>query len=374
MLEIGKYSEREKEFAVTRARIIGLRNAAKELGIPQKNIIDFARCIGIDVTEFSDVKKKVNSSTNYNQLGGKKDMSVKFTALGMPGSGKTCYIIGMHYVMASGERGWTLIPDGNATRDKLNRLGRKIDDSELGYDRFPAGTNQEDPCDNYCFSLHYLNQPVMSFDWIDYAGALFEEVASVAFNEIQQSILESTSLYIFLDGQDLCHEDERRKIRNIRNKCSTYIQPHITDFVTKHNYVPPIVFVVTKYDLCKPYFQDDNELSRVVQEAFSSLFFDPNVEMYITCVSLGEDISENEYRGEVDPVNVQLPFFIGIHHQLIEEYNEMSRSDEQATLYRKMVSNMVDVLNEKQKSFQIIKGSRTGGVVKPFVPDEWRIY
>jgi len=300
--------------------------------------------------------------------------NTKFTALGMSGVGKTCYIIGMHYLMASGEKGWTLLCSDNATQDKLNRWSKKIDRAELGNDRFPPGTSREARAENYHFELRYLAKPIMGFEWIDYAGGLFEETASDDFSEIEKSISESTALYIFLDGKELCHEQLNKKVRNIR-RCANYIQPCITEFLDKHDYIPPVVFVITKYDLCQCY-NTPEELHEILKEAFSSLFYDPHAEIYITHVSLGDEISKDEYTGEVDPINIQVPFFIGIHHQLVKTYHSMDELLRKSSgeLYRRMVSNMTDVLHQKSSVFEIVKGDKNGGSIRPFDADEWRIY
>ncbi len=304
----------------------------------------------------------------------KEERTTTFTALGMTGSGKTCYIIGMHYVMVSGEKGWTLHPGDNRTADKLNRWVRKIDNENSGMDRFPAGTDQGSS-ENFCFGLHYVNKQIMNFNWIDYAGALFEETSSLGFREVENSISNSTALYIFIDGTELCDENRNRRFKNIKQHCARYIQPCITDFINNYNdFVPPVVFVVTKSDLCRNY-TNTKEIVEILRDSFNSLFYDTRAEVYVTAVTLGDDISDNGYTGEVEPVNIQIPFFIGIHHELVRRYRENQiETEEEKILYRKMISNMTDALYEKREFFEIIRGDKNGGSIKPFDLEEWRIF
>jgi len=320
-----------------------------------------------DTSLNEEINDTVKRKSNNNQR------NTTFTALGMTGSGKTCYIIGMHYVMATGIAGWTLKPGDNITADKLNKWVKMLDKS-TGVSRFPAGTDQG-KSDNYSFGLHFLNEQVMDFSWIDYAGALFEETSSVGFSDVEESISESTALYVFIDGMELCTDDKKKRFKNIRNHCARYIQPCITDFVNNYkDYIPPVIFVVTKSDLCRNY-TDSNEICDILKESFSSLFYDKRAEVYISAVTLGDDISDDEYNGEVEPVNVDIPFFIGIHHELLRRYNNgIPKKDEDKQLYRKMISNIVDALYKKKGDFLIVNGDHTGGHVSEFTPEEWRAF
>ena len=302
-----------------------------------------------------------------------EERKTTFTGLGMSGSGKTNYIVGMYYVMASGEKGWTVMTGDKPTQDRLGRWTEQLDNVDLGTGKFIEG-NRDDRTESFCFGLHYINKPIMSFDWIDYAGKIFKQSADEVFNEIEQSIIKSTAIYIFIDGEELCVEEKAKKIRRVRNHCSRYIQPCITTFVEHHDYMPPIVFVVTKSDLCKKYTTTE-EMREILSESFSSLFYDSQAEIYITAVTLGDEIAENDYTGECDPINMEIPLFIGIHHELVRRYNDFDEDEpeEEKKLYREMVANITDALAEKSERFDIVAGDINGGHSKPFDPKEWRI-
>ena len=79
--------------------------------------------------------------------------------------------------------------------------------------------------------------------------------------------------------------------------------------------MPPIVFVVTKADLCGPYL-NPGEMTKILEEAFSNVFYSENL-IYVVAVSLGEEISDDDYSGDVEPVNIHIPFFIGIFHEFL---------------------------------------------------------
>lgn len=242
----------------------------------------------------------------------------RFTALGLSGSGKTCYILGMYYEMVTGVKGFTL-KTLNETASKLEDWMDKLDD-ETGADRFPAGTGLTE-VSNYEFDLNYQNQKIMSFDWMDYGGRTLREKENnpEAFAELKKSISESAALYIFVDGDLLCDEDTERKIKNVKRKCGRIINPFLTDFIQeKSSQLPPIVFVITKSDLCKHYIKNNKEIYDVLYESFNSIF-GKNSRCYITTVSLGNEIAEED--GEADPINIQIPFFIGIYHEFFNACN-----------------------------------------------------
>ena len=75
----------------------------------------------------------------------------KFTALGLSGSGKTCYLLGMYHEMSGGVHGFTLATTNQAAT-KLEDWMYQLDD-ETGMDRFPSGTSLTE-FTNYWFDLN----------------------------------------------------------------------------------------------------------------------------------------------------------------------------------------------------------------------------
>lgn len=238
----------------------------------------------------------------------------KFTGLGMSGSGKTCYLLGMYHEMSDGIRGFTLATTNQAAT-KLEDWMDQLDD-ETGMDRFPAGTSLTEFSD-YSFKLRYCNEPIMTFDWADYGGGTMRarENNPEVFAKLNDSIEKSSVLYIFIDGDLLCSDDTETKIKNVKRKCSRTINGYIQRFSESHENLPPIVFVVTKADLCEQYLEP-GEITYILEEAFSNVFYSENL-IYVVAVSLGEEISDDDYSGDVEPVNIHIPFFIGIFHEFL---------------------------------------------------------
>lgn len=242
----------------------------------------------------------------------------RFTALGMSGSGKTCYVLGMYYQMITGYKGFSL-KAGSDSLTKLEAWMDKLDD-ESGGDRFPAGTALTEVSD-YEFKLKYSLKDIMTFNWIDYGGGTLRarESNPEAYQLLNESIEQSTVLYIFIDGESLCHDDAESRLKAIKKGIRT-INAFLLEFSEYHQKeMPPIIFVITKADLCAQYMgaqEMDTEIPRIMKECFDFLMCD-GIRFYVTMVSLGEEISENNYSGEVEPVNMHLPFFIGIYHQFL---------------------------------------------------------
>lgn len=242
----------------------------------------------------------------------------RFTALGMSGSGKTCYVLGMYYQMITGHKGFSL----KAGSDSVSKLEAWMDnlDDETGEDRFPAGTGLTEVSD-YEFKLKYALKDVMAFNWIDYAGGTLKarENNPEAYQALVDSIEHSAVLYVFIDGESLCKDSAEVRMKTLKKSIRT-INAFLLEFSEHHqDSMPPIVFVITKADLCERYLGGDEmdiEIPRIIRECFDFLMCD-GIRVYVTMVSLGENISDDGYAGEVEPVNMHLPFFIGIYHQFL---------------------------------------------------------
>ena len=93
-----------------------------------------------------------------------------FTAMGMSGSGKTCYVLGLFDAMASGIRGFTLDPQDEAKKllDWTERLHKA-----KGKEKFPEGTSNSE-FTRYNFKLKHNFKQILSFEWADYAGGLLK--------------------------------------------------------------------------------------------------------------------------------------------------------------------------------------------------------
>lgn len=279
----------------------------------------------------------------------------KFTAIGLSGSGKTCYIMGLYDQMSTGVNGFNLI----TTNNRANQLEDMLDilDNTKGQDRFPSGTtlNKIEP---YQFILTYKTQAIMAVDWIDYGGNILhdkgESVGDV-YTEIEKSIEQSSALYIFIDGNLLCFEDTEAKVRQVSRRCARKINPYIVEFSQKHDdCLPPVIFVITKSDLCAPYIRDD-ELNRVIEACFSNVYLG-NYDVYITAVSYGAHISDNNYSGDAEPNMMYLPFLLGMYHEyqnkcqdkILYLNNRLEKIQSEAMRYKNVIKE------ENQKWFKFL--------------------
>lgn len=239
----------------------------------------------------------------------------KFTALGLSGSGKTCYVLGLYAQMSIGVNQFNITTENDIARNLEKRMDILGDKTKGKEDRFPVGTSLND-CTDYRFKLHYQNAPIMSVSWMDYGGGLLHDKGeeSEVYQKLSKSIEESTALYIFIDGEKLCKQTFEEKKYEIGWHCSSKINPFITEFANTHEVLPPIIFVITKMDLCRRFFKDENEIMRVIGECFSSVWGDKTENVYITATTLGNNIADNNYQGKAEP-NMHIPFFIGLYHE-----------------------------------------------------------
>lgn len=273
----------------------------------------------------------------------------KFTALGMSHSGKTCYILGMYYNMCTGINGFKLFTNGT-TASKLEDWMDNLDDESLHMDRFPAGTTSNFNT-NYSFLLKYQSTSILSFDWYDYAGGLLrsKDENSKTYQEVVNSIKTSTCLYIFIDGELLSADTQEKRIKNVQRKCARSIGHFLTDYANENGKFPPIVFIITKADLCSNV--SGNDIEEILRLNFSDLFNGGTDFLAVTQVTLGENIQDDNYTGEVDPKNVHLPFFLGIYQEFLmavksREY-ELNQSNNQMKTSIKSYSNTIDKENSR---------------------------
>ncbi len=242
-----------------------------------------------------------------------KMADTKYTLIGMTSAGKTCYITAMYMKMAAGFDGFTLVTD-DQTRAKLERdiLALRVPN---GVERFPVATD-ETTTRSYDFKLNYNTQKIITFEMLDYAGGLLRTKES-SYAQVKESIAQSTVLYIFIDGKSFCSNDIEERKENVYYDCAMTVTPIIQDFADTHKgKLPPIVFVITKADLCKNFVTGD-EITKVIKDLFSPAFSD-NTSTYICAVSLGDSISDDNYKGKLKPVNIHIPFFIGSYHEFYD--------------------------------------------------------
>lgn len=237
----------------------------------------------------------------------------QITILGMSGSGKTCYLLGLYYKMGAGLRGYTITTNEDTDVQLRDRYARLCDINLDMEKRFPAGT---DNISKYEFDLQYGYNTIMSFNWLDYPGGLLCRKNSGNLEEyenVKKAINNSSSLFICVDGSLLLGDDIDEKIDNVRDNCSNVINTFFTEYFKSNNELPPTAIIVTKYDVCKN-DTDAEELCEIIEEAFSPFFVKNDNRKIVTIipVSIGTNIMDNDYSGKMKPLNIHLPIFMGI--------------------------------------------------------------
>lgn len=253
----------------------------------------------------------------------------QITILGMSGSGKTCYLLGLYYKMGAGLKGYTITTNEDTDVQLRDRYARLCDVTLDMEKRFPAGT---DNISKYEFDLQYGFNTVMSFDWIDYPGGLLSKKNDGNFDEyedVKKSINNSSSLFICVDGELLRGDDTDEKIENVRDKCSNVINTFFTEYFKSKNELPPTAIIVTKYDTCKD-DTNEEELCEIIEEAFSPFFVKNNNKKIVSIipVSIGKNIMDNDGSGKLNPLNIHLPIFMGIWFALIKKIDILIKEQE----------------------------------------------
>ena len=236
----------------------------------------------------------------------------QITILGMSGAGKTCYLLGLYYKMSAGMRGYTITTDEDTDVQLRDRYA-KMCDQALGRERFPAGT---DNISQYAFNLQYGYKTIMSFDWVDYPGGALERKNDGNLDEyenLKNAINHSSSLFICVDGSLLLGDDREEKIDRVRDECSSVINAFFSEYLRSNHKLPPTAILVTKYDMCV-HDTGEEELCEVIEEAFSPFFVADENEKIVAIipVSIGKNIMDDDYSGQLKPMNIHLPIFMGI--------------------------------------------------------------
>ena len=247
----------------------------------------------------------------------------KFTILGETGSGKTCYLLGMYYEMSMSVAGYTVVATNPDDNNNLTLRYKLLNDKSRGKSRFPDPSNEVQKFD---FSLQYNYETIHPFQWVDYPGGFLSPEAkannSEMYQELEKSILESEMLFICIDGANLVGSSTQKKIRKVKTRCAKNINPYLVDlrnkFKNEDKGLPPIGMLVTKYDMCEEDTNPD-EVREIVEEAFQGLFGGNDTFVAIIPVSLGDTLEDDDYKGDLDPLNVHLPILMGINFALIDQ-------------------------------------------------------
>ena len=184
----------------------------------------------------------------------------------------------------------------------------------------------------------------MSFDWIDYPGGMLDEKNSgnsEEYKRLAEYIKRSSSLFICADGSLLQGDsDNEDKSRLLKRKCTKLINPFIARYLQDNDFLPPTAIVITKSDLCGRDIKGE-DLREIIEDAFNPLFVkNAKSDRFVSIipVSLGTNISENDYKGMLNPKGIELPIFMGVWFAL-EFHKDFARRE-------------VNRLEAKQRGFE----------------------
>lgn len=293
-------------------------------------------------------------NSNAHSKGG-KSLDTKLTILGETGSGKTCYLLGMYYEMSAGRDGYSIIAtDRDESRLLVTRF-KNLKDTSLGRARFPEPT---DASQKYKFELQHAFNTILPFEWIDYPGGWLDvsKSAGSELNEVENSIYNSTALFICIDGENLIGNDTQSKIERVRDRCSRHISPYLGRLSNKNRgrKFPPIALIITKFDLCNRE-TDEDEIRKILENCFSPLFMRDDTFVVIIPVSLGSELQDDDYRGTFKPVNLHLPIYMGIWFALRDFMKKHEGKIQQA---KREISVYNDLIREEQGSFFLFRDDK----------------
>lgn len=275
-------------------------------------------------------------------------MDTKLTILGETGSGKTCYLLGMYYEMSAGRDGYSIIAPNRDESRLLVAKFRNLKDASLGRKRFPEPT---DTVQKYNFELQHAFNTILPFEWIDYPGGWLDVSKSAGneLREVENSIYNSTALFICIDGDNLRGKNTAEKIELVRDKSSRHISQYLGQMLSKNGgkNFPPIAIIVTKYDLCNRDTNQD-EIREILEKSFSPLFQRNDTFIVIVPVSLGSDLQDDDSRGKFQPINLHLPIYMGIWFALKKYIKDREESIKRL---QKDISNYRDLIKDEESSF-----------------------
>ena len=256
-------------------------------------------------------------------------IKAQFTILGMEGSGKTCYLLGAYNELTAGVEDFSFYTDRH-TNVKLRTAFETLKNNNLSIKRFPLRTSI---LETYLFSMMYAYDLIIEFSWIDYPGGLLtkkEGNDENRYENLTEHILNSQVLFICLDGDLFIDRKNNHDMVNlIKYECSSVINTFFGYYSRANKYLPPIAILITKSDLCnKKFTTSDYEF--IITKSFAPLFALVNNNamnhfVSVIPVSLGNEISMNNYTGTFSPLNVETPIFMATWFTLKSSLHDIEK-------------------------------------------------
>jgi hypothetical protein len=251
---------------------------------------------------------------------------VKITMLGISGSGKTCYMLGLYATMQLGLQGFTLSTTDLDEDLKLTSWWETLVGTQ-GEDRWPKLTGAEPY--QYEFDFSYGMKRLIGFDWLDYRGGAMQDVSTKAdVQTLLNRLQESSCVFLCLSGEFLTEEASSDSLlRSIArqagvdrmNKYLAILSNNLSDRQRPF----PLVIVITKHDKCQPRTRDKSSREKLIDEIkkmFGPLFMPNQDWLIMLCpVSLGKELESNSDTGKIEPKNLHLPLVFALYAKFRED-------------------------------------------------------
>lgn len=310
----------------------------------------------------TNLKKTIGKAIDEYETG-------KFVALGLSGSGKTCLLTAMYSELASSDDGGFSLEADNINKLTLNEYHEKLCKKE----EVPPPTNN---FKTYSFRLYHCCEQIEKFQWIDFQGDQIKDYNADTKNTLSNALKDAKAIYIIIDGERFykagqeveknAKKDQKQKEEIIAEEIKKDYVHYISDFLIQNNNEnksnPPIIFIVTKFDVVRKNYSDQSYdiIHKTIIKAFP-MFFKSDKDLQYTGkhtmvsiipVSLGETFYENRvYR----PVNVQIPLLIGMYFLLyanksqMKDSTQVERKDNAMKTLKEFIEKSQEKCNEECK-------------------------
>lgn len=284
----------------------------------------FLNITALDITQvkYVEVVARHSSDSDPNQEQPAKNLKLQaeenwpsdqltITMLGASASGKTSFLIGMYAMLSLGIQGFTLTAEDVNDDLHLGNLWENL--IEGGDGRWPSGTSESY---EYTFDFQYGLRTLRTIKWLDYRGGAIRDAAEEKdVTNLISYLLKSSCVFLCVPGEWFIHSAALNSHWKITVKRLNLLMKKLYDNLPKEGNLFPVTFVVTKSDLCKHRSYED--LAADIKKMFHVLFIEDAKFLVSICpVSLGYGLAQDQSRGKIDPVNMDIPLLNAVYLDL----------------------------------------------------------
>lgn len=229
---------------------------------------------------------------------------VTITMLGASGAGKTCFLVGLYNALRMGVKDFTLLAtdtDPQVDTDvDLAEAWERMQDG--GQDRWPAPT---DDSREFTFDLQYAYRTILTIDWLDYrGGAMLDQPSEPDARQLLDRLGRSSAILLCVSAEALLHGPRAIAKTDRMNVLLGRVRRALPADAPP----PPVVIVLTKFDLCAAAGLSEAHVTELVKRQFPPLFAPKGGWLVTVCpVTLGHDLSQDRAAAPIAPVHIHLP-------------------------------------------------------------------